>query len=251
MDPVTISYYCIKGGTSIASLAIQYKKLQELSNISSSIERAQLVNMGILDYTRLIQENIQSFMHIYFKSAYENLNYALNSDGDNQISYLKQARNRFIDAASIERNENLILSYLGLAMCQVMLDDVANSKISINKIKTVNFIFDEKECLEKYSRLLLIACDIINSQIRIDDYFDNHYNNPRKLHNFLLPHISNSPENAKFIQREDVKYFFKILKGYGGWSGTSLELALKEFARADFEKMKISILNPFTLCHID
>lgn len=76
-------------------------------------------------------------MHMYFKSAIENLNYALTASGENQKEYLRQARNRFIDATTIEKNENLILSYIGLALCQALTNDMDNSTKTINKIRNV------------------------------------------------------------------------------------------------------------------
>jgi hypothetical protein len=74
---------------------------------------------------------------MYFKSAIENLNYALTASGENQKEYLRQARNRFIDATTIEKNENLILSYIGLALCQALTNDMDNSTKTINKIRSV------------------------------------------------------------------------------------------------------------------
>lgn len=87
---------------------------------------------------------------MYFKSAYENLSYALTASGENQKEYLRQARNRFIDATTIEKNENLILSYIGLSLCQVLTNENENSYKSISKIRNIQISlseYDDKELM--------------------------------------------------------------------------------------------------------
>lgn len=132
-------YLCEKAVTNIPKLVMEYKKIQEIKRMRLEIEYLNRVSESLLLYTNLIQNDIISLMHVYFKSAYENLQYALNSEGINRIDYLKQARNRFIDALSIEKNENLILTFLGLSMCQLLLDDLNNYQITFNKIFSVSF----------------------------------------------------------------------------------------------------------------
>lgn len=97
----------------------------------------------IRDYILLIKQDIQCLMHLYFRSAYENLFYALNATENNFQRYIEQAKNRFIDAATVEQNENLILSYLGLSICQSILGDYKNSVLSMERIKDVFFKFPD------------------------------------------------------------------------------------------------------------
>lgn len=110
MSAATIIYYSVKSTTDIAKLAVEYRKIQEISKLRTELERQKSISESIQSYTRLIKSDVQALMHMYFKSAIENLNYALTASGENQKEYLRQARNRFIDATTIEKNENLILS---------------------------------------------------------------------------------------------------------------------------------------------
>lgn len=136
--------YCIVENIStIAELAIEYRKIREGSGLTSSLKKQEImlesISKSIKSYSNLIRCDIQSLMHLYFKSAYENLCYALTASPENRGSYILQARSKFIDAITIEKNENLILSYLGLALCQVLTNDMENSFRSLNKIKSVFF----------------------------------------------------------------------------------------------------------------
>lgn len=137
MSTATITYYCVKSTTDIAKLAIEYRKIQVISKLRTVLERQKSISESILSYIRLIKHDVQSLMHMYFKSAYENLNYALTASGENRKEYIKQARNRFIDATTIEKNENLILSYIGLALCQVLTNDTDNYTKTLKKISNV------------------------------------------------------------------------------------------------------------------
>jgi hypothetical protein len=139
MEPSTI-YYCAQGVASIAKVAINYKNAMDVNEtVGLKLDKLQFANESIKDFLDLIRNDIQSMMHMHFRSAYENLNYALHANAHNKTEYLVQARNRFIDASTIERNDNLILTYLGLAFCQELLDDLANSNITLNKIRGVHW----------------------------------------------------------------------------------------------------------------
>lgn len=136
--------YCVVENIStIAELAIEYRKIREGGGLTSSLKKQEImlesISKSIKSYSNLIRCDIQSLMHLYFKSAHENLCYALTASPENRGSYILQARSKFIDAITIEKNENLILSYLGLALCQVLTNDMENSFRSLNKIKSVFF----------------------------------------------------------------------------------------------------------------
>ena len=146
----TIIYYGIRSTTDIAKLAVEYRKIQEISKLRTELERQKSISESIQSYTRLIKSDVQALMHMYFKSAIENLYYALTASGENQKEYLRQARNRFIDATTIEKNENLILSYIGLSLCQVLTNDNENSYKSISKIRNIQISlseYDDKELM--------------------------------------------------------------------------------------------------------
>lgn len=140
---VQVCYYCVKSATDIAKLALEYRKIQEIGKLTSEVEKFTRVAESIKSFCNLIRDDVQTMMHMYFKSAYENLNYALNSSGSNRLDYLRQAKNRFIDATTIEKNENLILSYIGLSTCQVLTGDVENASITLQKVKNVDSEFPE------------------------------------------------------------------------------------------------------------
>lgn len=136
MEPVTI-YYCVKTAATIGKIALDYQKAKNDDNYKEEIKKIQIENETIKDYLSLIRTDIQSLMHIYFRSAYDNLNYALSATSESKKDYLIQARNRFIDASAIEKNENLILTYIGLSLTQGLLYDFENSKATLCRIKLV------------------------------------------------------------------------------------------------------------------
>jgi len=103
---------------------------------------------SIAAYFGLIESvdgNVKKLLHQSFKSATQNLNYAKSATSHNlQEDYLRRAREKFIDAISVEGNENLISSYVGLAMCQHLLGDTYNADITFQKINDVELSRSEK-----------------------------------------------------------------------------------------------------------
>ena len=106
-------------------------------NLSSSIAGY----LGLIDNEN---SNVKKLLHQSFVSAVQNLNYATTASGTNQMEYIRRARDLFIDAISVEENENLISSYVGLAMCQHLLGDFQNSSMTIERIKDVKLTLSEK-----------------------------------------------------------------------------------------------------------
>ena len=106
-------------------------------NLSSSIAGY----LGLIDN---VNSNVKKLLHQSFVSAVQNLNYATTAYGTNQMEYIRRARDLFIDAKSVEENENLISSYVGLAMCQHLLGDFQNSSMTIERIKDVKLTLSEK-----------------------------------------------------------------------------------------------------------
>lgn len=108
------------------------------------------INMAtsIAAYLGLIESvsgNVQKLLHQAFKSAIQNLNYAQTaSSATSRLEYIKTAKERFIDAISVEENENLISSFVGLAMCQHVLGDIANRDLTMQKIDKVKLTLSEK-----------------------------------------------------------------------------------------------------------
>lgn len=123
---------------SIANFALGCKKM--INNQSSSF-----VNEQILNYVTLINDEMQKVLHMCFKSAIENLNYALHASEENKVDYILQARNRFVDATTIEVNENLIIAHFGLALTQFLLNDKTNGLNTLEKIKNIGYTYSKDD----------------------------------------------------------------------------------------------------------
>ena len=123
---------------SIANFALGCKKM--IDNQSSSF-----VNEQILNYVTLINDEMQKVLHMYFKSAIENLNYALHASEENKVDYIIQARNRFVDSTTIEVNENLIIAHFGLALTQFLLNDKTNGLNTLEKIKHIGYTYSKDD----------------------------------------------------------------------------------------------------------
>lgn len=108
---------------------------------TASILKSIAAYLGIIDN---LSADVKRLLHQSLKSAIQNLEFAKNSSSDNQLDYLRTARSKFIDAISVEENENLVSSYLGLAMCQFLLGDKDNAHITLSKISTVQLTTTER-----------------------------------------------------------------------------------------------------------
>ncbi len=243
MSVATIIYYSVKSTTDIAKLAIEYRKIREISKLCTELECQKSISESILSYTKLIKSDVQSLMHVYFKSAYENLNYALTASCENQNEYLRQARNRFIDATTIERNENLILSYIGLALCQALTNDMDNSTKTINKIRNVYISLPDD--IEELSSMMRYEKEWLNFLI--------HYLARRIFCKESFDRVF----NEMYYSNENEKQYFKrlltALDTCGGFSLNETEcvknykLAIKKILQEDFEAFKSEILLKFEI----
>lgn len=95
---------------------------------------------AIAEYFQIIDSvshNVKKLLHQSFNSAVQNLKYANNANGEVQKHYLYKAQDDFISSFNIEENENLISAYIGCAMCQHLLGDNENARITLSKIKDV------------------------------------------------------------------------------------------------------------------
>ena len=108
---------------------------------ATSILKSIAAYLGIIDS---LSADVKKLLHQPLKSAIQNLEYAKNSYSENQLDYLRTARSKFIDAISVEENENLVSSYLGLAMCQFLLGDKDNAHVTLSKIRTVQLTTTER-----------------------------------------------------------------------------------------------------------
>lgn len=91
--------------------------------------------MGLIDS---VHSDVKKLLHLHFNSAISNLEYAKNTtEFSNRLDYVKIAKNDFIYAIQVEQNENLISSYLGLAMCQYLLGETENVNNTLQRINVV------------------------------------------------------------------------------------------------------------------
>ena len=191
---------------------------------------------------------------MYFKSACENLDYALNASGENQKEYLRQARNRFIDATTIEKNENLILSYIGLALCQALTNDMDNSTKTINKIRNVYITLpDDNEELSSMMRyetewFIFLVNYIIR---RSTSSFGTWARNESKEESFDVVFnrwFSRYSEESKPDLKQYIKRLLNALNTCGGFSMNEHEnvennkRAIKIILQEDFEGFKNEVL---------
>lgn len=262
MEPIITTCYCIRAVASIGKLALDYRKVQNLNDTNLKLHSIQILNESIKDYLGLIHQDVQSLMHMYFKSAYENLDFALNASPDCKKDYLIQARNKFIDACVIEKNGNLILSYLGLSLCQNLLGDSSNSIITLNRIKAVNWtdIYSNntddvlKDWDSIWFRILLkiqIAC--------IGYHLSPYSSNKPKAHDIIDNEIDNELSwlCGKDPTIDDRKYVYHrrldAIKRSGGFSLNEKEFlntcvnAEKLILKEDFSRLKEEVINTFHL----
>lgn len=257
MEPITITYYCVKTAVSIGKFALDYQKAQSLNNLNHELSNILIINESVKDYIGLIRQDIQSMMHMYFKGAYENLVFAISASPDCRREYLVQARNRFIDACVIEKNDNLILSYLGLSLCQKLLGDSLNSLTSLNRIKYVEWsdIYSNNpdEVLKEWDPLwfrvlfkVQIAC--VNNYFSYSSY---NINASDVIDNELswLCGIDPTIEERKMVYLRR----FDAIKKCGGFSLNENEFsatcinAEKLIIKEDFNKLKQAVIDSFNL----
>lgn len=250
----TITYYCAKSATDIAKLAVEYRKIQEISKLRTELERQKSISESLQSYTRLIKSDVQTLMHMYFKSAIENLNYALTASSENQKEYLRQARNKFIDATTIEKNENLILSYIGLALCQALTNDMDNSTKTINKIRNVYITLPDD--IEELSSMMRYKEEWFTFLVhyiirRSTSSFGTWARNESKEESFDVVFnrwFSRYSEESKPDLKQYIKRLLNALNTCGGFSMNEHEnvennkRAIKIILQEDFEGFKNEVL---------
>ena len=225
--------YCVKSIAQIANFVLGYNKIQELRGLNSAVEQNIVVSETILSYTRLIQNEVVSLMHVYFRSAFENLNYALTSSGENRCGYICQAKNAFINAITVERNENLIFSYIGLAFCQMIQGEEENSVKTLGRIKDVCCTLPDN-----YEGLL------------------SHMKPDKLWHDLFFRFMpSFDPNWKKYFPRGRTPLVLSTLELVGEVMGIDLvwslypkkEPALRAFLKSEFEAFKMEILKQFEI----
>ena len=85
-----------------------------------------------------ISSKIDRLAQAEFEAGIRALNQAAKSEKE-QSSLLREARNRFNKAISLEKEERLALSYLGLALCHYHLGDYENTRDSLRDLLRQEF----------------------------------------------------------------------------------------------------------------
>jgi len=113
---------------------------------------------GYLDIIDSINNKLDRLVGMHLKAA----NYALESatrtsNKDEYIKYIDRARDKFIDAISVERKQvNLVQAYLGLAFCNHLVNDTSNMHKNLKEAKfhysvLCNSLPDEDSLLQQMS----------------------------------------------------------------------------------------------------
>lgn len=97
--------------------------------------------LGLIDS---VSGDVKKLLHQSLESAIQNLRYAQTASDQNKIGYIQQARDKFIEATAVESNENLISALVGLSMCQHLLGDSVNSRLTFQRIKEIELSKSEK-----------------------------------------------------------------------------------------------------------
>lgn len=90
-----------------------------------------------------INSKIDRLSQSEFEAGMRALNQASKS-GSEQNDLLREARNRFNKAISLEKNERLALAYLGLSLCHYHLQDLGNAKDALRDLLAVEIDYPIK-----------------------------------------------------------------------------------------------------------
>lgn len=135
MDAISIKEI----GMTIYRFWNDYKLITKIDDVSDSLEAIKRQNSAIASFLDILKGEISDIGHIPYKSAFQNLRYAHTANETLKTGYLVAARSKFIDACVIEVNEDLLLSHLGLALCQKLLGDEMNSSSSITEAYAIKY----------------------------------------------------------------------------------------------------------------
>lgn len=99
------------------------------------------VTTSIAAYFGLIENvssDVKKLLHEPFLSAIDNLKQAMGASSErSRYNCIEKARENFTKAKALEKDENLVSSLFGLAMCQYYLGDVHNAQTSLQEIESL------------------------------------------------------------------------------------------------------------------
>lgn len=134
--------------------------------------------------------NTTRLRHAPLNSAVAWLNNAKNcKDRETMKDYLNDARRGFMDAISLEEDENKIAAIVGLSMCQYMLGDKTNAKNNLQKVNdvTLSIVTITRACA-KYALLpeLIRTPLIIHAKLKREENFEEYKTNAQKFNEKVL-----------------------------------------------------------------
>jgi len=118
----------------------------DISGIFFSINLATKVGC----YTGLIESldmKIDKLSGTHFEAGIRSMEQAINSESE-QISLFRESRSNFNRAISLEKNERLAMTYIGLAFCHNQLGDYDNAVDSLKMIARIEVEEDGKAVLK-------------------------------------------------------------------------------------------------------
>jgi hypothetical protein len=149
MEPISTLYTVLKG----TSLALSLAKYLGIIEDKLNIKLAELTGSEL-------------------EAGLRSLKQAANSENES-IHLLREARNRFNKAISLENELRLAAAYTGLALCHSFLNDKINAKIALNDLtkitilKPSNFVstVGKTVTLEQTQKLLSIPLPLVTLAI--------------------------------------------------------------------------------------
>jgi hypothetical protein len=113
--------------------------IEYIASIKAILHGYSLANSiaAFIGITESIDKKVDRLIHSEYDSGISFLIQAKNSVTEQQ-TLLREARSSFSKAITLENDQRLLLSYLGLAMCHQLLHDDANCKLALeNGIHTI------------------------------------------------------------------------------------------------------------------
>jgi exonuclease VII small subunit len=114
----------------------------EIKTILAGVGLAKQI-AGYLGLIETLNVKIDRLSKSELEAAIRSLEQANNSKNEKE-SLLREARNRFNKAISLEDNEKLVLAYIGLAICHKNLGDKSNFIEALRAIDKVKFKGESK-----------------------------------------------------------------------------------------------------------
>lgn len=136
MDPML----CVKSAEVVLKFISALLDRDNLEPLQNELRCLNRRIEAVKEYLSLIHNDIDTLLHAPFHAAIDNLNYAINANLQTYNIYIQAALDKFIEASAIEKNQNLIICYLGISLCQFAFQDYKNMRITLDRIRNVSYV---------------------------------------------------------------------------------------------------------------